>query len=106
MKTYKLARLRYKQNIMASIAVQPQSTDEVTQQRIEEVAAALGVGCSLQTPRRFHGKLMSADDFQGIANHITIDIIAVVVNAVYKAEKEEGGIRNRVWYILGVLARF
>lgn len=71
--------------------------------RIDEVIEALALGCTLARPRMFRGHLMEAKDFRRIADKIDGNIMAVAVDALQKNEKT---VKNRIWYILGVLARF
>lgn len=71
--------------------------------RIDEVVEALALGCTLARPRMFRGHLMEAKDFRRIADKIDGNIMAVAVDALQKNEKT---VKNRIWYILGVLARF
>ena len=73
------------------------------QQRIDEVIEALALGCTLVRPRMFRGRYMEAKDFRRIADKIDGNIMAVAVDALQKNEKS---VKNRIWYILGVLARF
>lgn len=71
--------------------------------RIDEVVEALALGCTLARPRMFRGHLMEAKDFRRIADKIDGNIMAVAVDALQKNEKS---VKNRIWYILGILSRF
>ena len=71
--------------------------------RIDEVVEALALGCTLARPRMFRGRYMEAKDFRRIADKLDSNIMAVAVDALQKNEKT---VKNRIWYILGVLARF
>lgn len=71
--------------------------------RIDEVIEALALGCTLARPRVFSGHYMEAKDFRRIADKIDGNIVAVAVDALKKNEKT---VKNRVWYILGILSRF
>ncbi len=71
--------------------------------RIDEVIEALALGCTLARPRQFGTRYMEAKDFRRIADKIDGNIVAVAVDALKKNEKT---VKNRVWYILGVLSRF
>lgn len=73
------------------------------QRRIDEVIEALALGCTLARPRVFRGRYMEAKDFRRIADKLDGNIMAVAVDALQKNEKT---VKNRIWYILGVLARF
>lgn len=73
------------------------------QRRIDEVIEALALGCTLARPRMFRGRYMEAKDFRRIADKMDGNIMAVAVDALQKNEKT---VKNRLWYILGVLARF
>ena len=57
----------------------------------------------LRRPRQFGTRYMEAKDFRRIADKIDGNIVAVAVDALKKNEKT---VKNRVWYILGVLSRF
>ncbi len=91
------------ENLEKSATVRFKDHPAQIQERINEVEDALAIGCMLARPRRFGIKEMSADDFQRIANKFDETICAVVVEALYKNGAK---IKNRVFYILGVLARF
>lgn len=106
MKLQDQQRAHYTAQIRLKIKDQPQSSDPVTQDHINEVVSALALGCSLQRPRRFRGKYMTADDFRRIADNISLNEIAVAVNAKVVKEKKGEKIDNPTWYLLGVLARF
>lgn len=71
--------------------------------RIDEVIEALALGCTLARPRQFGTRYMEAKDFRRIADKIDGNIVAVAVDALKKNEKT---VKNRVWYILGILSRF
>lgn len=71
--------------------------------RIDEVVEALALGCTLARPRMFRSHLMEAKDFRRIAGKIDGNIMAVAVDALQKNEKT---VKNRIWYILGILSRF
>ena len=71
--------------------------------RIDEVIEALALGCTLARPRQFGTRYMEAKDFRRIADKIDGNIVAVAVDALKKNEKS---VKNRVWYILGILSRF
>lgn len=71
--------------------------------RIDEVIEALALGCTLARPRAFRGRYMEAKDFRRIAEKMDGNIMAVAVDAL---QKNEAKVKNRLWYILGVLARF
>ena len=64
---------------------------------------ALALGCTLARPRQFGTRYMEAKDFRRIADKIDGNIVAVAVDALKKNEKT---VKNRVWYILGILSRF
>ncbi len=106
MKLQDQQRAHYTEQIRLKIKDQPCSSDPVTQAHVNEVVQALALGCSLQRPRRFRGKYMTADDFRRIADHISLNEIAVAVNAMVAKKKKGETIDNPTWYILGVLARF
>ncbi len=90
-------------NLEKSATVRFKDHPEPIQERISEVEDALALGCTLARARRFGVKEMSADDFKRIANNFDETICAVVVDALYKNGSK---IKNRTFYILGVLARF
>lgn len=71
--------------------------------RMDEVIEALALGCTLSRPRVFRGRYMEAKDFRRIADKLDGNIMAVAVDALKKNEKT---VKNRVWYILGILSRF
>lgn len=71
--------------------------------RIDEVVEALALGCTLARPRMFRGRYMEAKDFRRIADKLDGNIMAVAVDALQKNEKT---VKNRIWYILGILSRF
>lgn len=71
--------------------------------RIDEVIEALALGCTLARPRQFGTRYMEAKDFRRIADKIDGNIVAVAVDALKKNEKT---VKNRVWYVLGILSRF
>lgn len=73
------------------------------QRRIDEVIEALALGCTLARPRVFRGRYMEAKDFRRIADKLDGNIMAVAVDALQKNEKT---VKNRIWYILGILSRF
>ena len=105
MKVQSMQRAYYADQIRKRIESEPiqMSEDPITQARISEVVNALALGCSLQRPRLFRKHMMTADDFRRIASDITLEEIAVAVNARIKIGEK---VENPTWYILGVLARF
>ncbi|MCM1306501.1 MAG: hypothetical protein NC037_06560 [Bacteroides sp.] len=107
MRVQELQRAHYKAQIQETLNRETQGEqyfhDEIIKTRIDEVVSALALGCSLQRPRMFRNRLMTAEDFRRIAEHITWEQIGVAVDArIKKAE----AVSNPTWYILGILARF
>ncbi len=73
------------------------------QSYINEVIDALSMACTMTRPRHFCGKEMTAKDFQRIADKFNETICSVAVEAL---NKQSSNIKNRPFYIMGVLARF
>lgn len=106
MKVQEMQRTHYAERIRERIKDEPCSDDPITQAKVNEVIQALALGCSLQRPRRFRGRYMTADDFRRIADKISLNEIAVAVNAIIEKDRKGEKVENPIWYILGVLARF
>ncbi len=77
--------------------------DSVLHARVDEVIDALALGCTLAKPRRFGMNIVTAEDFRSIARKFDSTICAVACDALYD---NEANVRNRKFYLLGVLARF
>ncbi len=92
----------YKDIIKKAIKDEPISMDSITQARVEEVIDALALGCTLQKPRRMGSNYMAAESFRRIAHNIDGTQVAIACNALLRAGDN---VKNRCWYILGVLAR-
>ncbi len=69
----------------------------------QEVFDAIAVGCTLQKPRVFNGRTMSATDFIRVADNFTYAKLCKVTDALYKNSDK---IHNRLWYILGIVSKF
>lgn len=66
-----------------------------------EVADALGYACTLRSPRTFNGVQMDVHQWREFARRIDRHILDDVANGL----KAYGSrVRNRCWYILGILA--
>lgn len=80
-----------------------QNIDPVLQTQVDEVIDALALGCTLARPRRFGNNLITAEDFRSIARKFNSTICAVACDALYD---NKNTVRNRTFYVLGILARF
>jgi hypothetical protein len=69
----------------------------------EMAVEALAVGCRLQRPRRFGARTVGAEDFARIAERVTVDQLAVVINAL---RAHQDSVKNRIWYMLGIWSKF
>lgn len=68
----------------------------------QEIFDAIAIGCTLQKPRRFNGRLMNATDFVRVADNFTYAKLCKVTDALYK---NSDIIQNRIWYILGICSK-
>lgn len=100
-----MQRAFYVEQMRKRLSDEPCSPDQDTQSRIDEVVQALALGCTLRKPRFFRrsSRMMTAGDFQKIANKITMTQICIVVDAL---RSHSNSISNRTWYILAILSMF
>lgn len=74
----------------------PQTDEEL------EVLRALAYACTLQSPRRFGAEEMTSAKWRRLCGSIDSESLAAVARGV---RAHADGARNRLWYILGALAR-
>ena len=78
--------------------------DNVELNHIEEVINAVALGCCLQKPRMFGKEQMTSEDFREVARSAPFETFCIPVQAMARELKKGRAIRNRIWYIMGILA--
>lgn len=74
---------------------------EIENKILNEVFNACALGCSLQKPRKFGKDAFGGQDFREIADNAPFEIFAVAADALLCGKD----IKNRLWYVLGVLVQ-
>lgn len=92
----------YAESLRTRFKTELASLDSIERKLVNEAIDALALACCFQKPRSFAGELFSAEKFRSISRNISFETLCVAVQALAAASRR---VKNRIWYILGVLVQ-